>query len=932
MGKRSGRDDLRRLTLIALRRPFLGRRPRRLLVLLAGLVAIVGWQWTFVVQRAHLDRSFPLEASSGLNAEHRFVYFFYYLGLYPVTSVEGHRDFLGERGYDRFSREAAERVIRERGESLLMEWKHTIRVGERGKMFLYLPDAILKGKPRPPLSVRPLHAAVFTLALGAVFSAFWWARLPLLGAVLTLLVGSHPFQVFEVYGNKNVFGWPITTSLLVLALSVPFLRSRRRPLFPLVAPAAAIGALVATIGQVRSEPATIIVSALLACVFLTGARASARLALAATVLGAFFAVSTAWRLWFDFKFAQARSVVAAAGGHPYDGPRDMTHAIWHPIWCGLGDFDTTHGYAWADTAAAGYAHPILRDVYGVPVPEWNPESWGYYDAFWDPGRRYYKMPYEMPHYSEVLRDKVLSDIAEDPGWYAGILGRRAWRLLTETAPLRVAVGAAYVTLPWSGLSDASHHRGPRRDAKLDALEGRELSARHLTSRTADLLRPRHDDVQLVPRRVRRRRAFGRGRGTHGLRPETVAAVVSRPLVSVIAPVYNEEPVIDEFVRRLRAVMEALADKYDFEVLLVDDGSRDGSLARMKALVVAEPRLRVLELRRNYGQTAALQAGFDAARGEILLSMDSDLQHFPEDIPQFLETLETGYEVVCGWRHQRAEGIVRRWPSRVANLLLRGVSGLEIHDFGTTFRAYRAELVKDLRLLGDFHRYIPALARQAGGRITEVPIRNIVRPAGESSYGLGRTVGVSLDLVLLYFLFRYMDRPMRAFGQLALVRGHRGRRHPRRPPRHGLDVRGPDRARAQRLVPDLHTAPARLDPDRPHGHPGRDTRARPLRNGGPPRLRRAARVARGGAAGLMCGLVGLYAADGPVPHRALWGRPRQPPAPPRPGRRVVLGRRSVLPRDIAAWPSSAWIRATSRWRPRTAASWSSSTARSTTSSS
>ena len=243
--------------------------------------------------------------------------------------------------------------------------------------------------------------------------------------------------------------------------------------------------------------------------------------------------------------------------------------------------------------------------------------------------------------------------------------------------------------------------------------------------------------------------------------------MSRPLVSVIAPVYNEEPVIDEFVRRLRAVMEALADKYDFEVLLVDDGSRDGSLARMKALVLAEPRLRVLELRRNYGQTAALQAGFDAARGEILLSMDSDLQHFPEDIPQFLETLETGYEVVCGWRHQRAEGIVRRWPSRVANLLLRGVSGLEIHDFGTTFRAYRAELVKDLRLLGDFHRYIPALARQAGGRITEVPIRNIARPAGESSYGLGRTVGVSLDLVLLYFLFRYMDRPMRAFGQLAL---------------------------------------------------------------------------------------------------------------------------------------------------------------------
>jgi len=248
---------------------------------------------------------------------------------------------------------------------------------------------------------------------------------------------------------------------------------------------------------------------------------------------------------------------------------------------------------------------------------------------------------------------------------------------------------------------------------------------------------------------------------------------TRALVSVIAPVYDEEAVIEEFVTRLFTVLDGLRDRYDAEIVLVDDGSHDASLAKMKARVAGDPRLRVLELRRNYGQTAALQAGFDAARGEILVTLDSDLQHFPEDIPQFLETLETGYEVVCGWRHQRAEGIARRWPSRAANLLLRGLSGLDIHDFGTTFRAYRAELVKDLRLLGDFHRYIPALARQAGGRITEVPIRNVMRPAGHSSYGLGRTLGVSLDLVLLYFLSRYMDRPLRAFGKLALLAGTAG---------------------------------------------------------------------------------------------------------------------------------------------------------------
>jgi glycosyltransferase involved in cell wall biosynthesis len=241
-----------------------------------------------------------------------------------------------------------------------------------------------------------------------------------------------------------------------------------------------------------------------------------------------------------------------------------------------------------------------------------------------------------------------------------------------------------------------------------------------------------------------------------------------PLVSVIAPVYNEEAAIEEFVTRLGAVLDGLRDRYAFEIILVDDGSRDQSLARMKTLLGREPRLRVLELRRNYGQTAALQAGFDAAAGDILITLDSDLQHFPEEIPQFLTVLEQGYEVVCGWRHQRAEGVIRRWPSRAANLVLRWLSGVAIHDFGTTFRAYRAELVKDLRLLGDFHRYIPALAQQAGGRIAEVPIRNVVRPAGQSSYGLGRTLGVSLDLVLLYFLSRYVDRPLRAFGKLALM--------------------------------------------------------------------------------------------------------------------------------------------------------------------
>ena len=240
----------------------------------------------------------------------------------------------------------------------------------------------------------------------------------------------------------------------------------------------------------------------------------------------------------------------------------------------------------------------------------------------------------------------------------------------------------------------------------------------------------------------------------------------RSLVSVIAPVYNEEAIIGQFVERVVRAADSVADRYDAEFILVDDGSRDGSLAVLRALTKSEPRLRVVELRRNYGQTAALQAGLDAAHGDVLVTMDSDLQHFPEEIPAFLAKLAEGYDVVCGWRHQRREGIIRRWPSRVANLIIRRESGISIHDFGTTFRAYRADVVKELRLFGEFHRYVPVLAHMAGARMTEIPIENVERATGRSNYGVSRTFGVVLDLCVLHFLHRYMDRPMRAFGAIA----------------------------------------------------------------------------------------------------------------------------------------------------------------------
>lgn len=239
-------------------------------------------------------------------------------------------------------------------------------------------------------------------------------------------------------------------------------------------------------------------------------------------------------------------------------------------------------------------------------------------------------------------------------------------------------------------------------------------------------------------------------------------------VSVVAPVYNEQDVLPELLARLGVVAENLADRYDFEFVFVDDGSSDGSLGVARELAEGDPRLRVVELRRNYGQTAALQAGLDHARGAVVVSMDADLQHFPEDIPLLLEQIEAGYEVVCGWRHDRREGVIRRYPSAIANWIIRKVMGLSIHDIGTTFRAYTSDVARGLRLLGENHRFVPVFAKIAGARITEVKIQNVERPSGASNYGLSRTLNVLLDIFFVGFFVHYLDRPIRLFGRIALA--------------------------------------------------------------------------------------------------------------------------------------------------------------------
>jgi glycosyltransferase involved in cell wall biosynthesis len=247
-----------------------------------------------------------------------------------------------------------------------------------------------------------------------------------------------------------------------------------------------------------------------------------------------------------------------------------------------------------------------------------------------------------------------------------------------------------------------------------------------------------------------------------------ATAGSRPLISIVAPVYNESATLPEFVRRIGAVCDAVSSRYASEIVLVDDGSTDHTLQIARELIDREPRLRVIELRRNFGQTAALQAGLSHAGGAFVISMDSDLQHFPEDIPLFIEQAERGFDLVCGWRKDRQENAMRRWPSRLANLLIERVIGVQLHDFGTTFRLYRADLLSHINLIGEEHRFVPALAHMVGARITEIPIQNIERPVGASNYGIGRTFGVALDILFLYFSRFYATRPLRVFGKVAVA--------------------------------------------------------------------------------------------------------------------------------------------------------------------
>lgn len=250
--------------------------------------------------------------------------------------------------------------------------------------------------------------------------------------------------------------------------------------------------------------------------------------------------------------------------------------------------------------------------------------------------------------------------------------------------------------------------------------------------------------------------------------DDAAPVALKPLrISVVIPLYNEEESIPHLRTSLTEAMTPYGDCY--EVVIVDDGSKDRSYPLLQEWAAEDDHITVIRLRRNFGQTAAFSAGFDYARGEVVITMDADLQNDPADVPKLMAKIDEGYDIVSGWRINRQDRYWdRKLPSMIANRLISNVTDVQLHDYGCSMKAYRRDVLQHVKLYGELHRFIPALASQVGGTVSEVAVNHRARQFGRSKYGISRTIRVMLDLILVWFLGSYSTRPIHVFGAMGLL--------------------------------------------------------------------------------------------------------------------------------------------------------------------
>lgn len=413
------------------------RYPRvNLAILVLGLVLIPIWQASFARHPERLDDDYRQRTTGlmGHDVWRDFFYFHYYLGLFPVLSEETTFEY---------SRAGAEALLRDHPDSILMEKRHKMRDGELGQVFAFWPAALLRGSPEGA-TVRTFNILVFVASLMALWFALWWAGHPIAGLMLVVLAGSNPHQLYEIYVDQHVLGFAIAFALLVLALHLPLMGARKAPRwYPWLLPAFA-GVLFAAARQVRPEPFLLVISVLAIYLTAPGLRWTQRGAMALSFLVATWVATLATASYFEREFQDAAARVGETGGHVYNGPRRDYHTTWFAIFAGLGDFDKKKGYGyWEDRDVYRYGLPLLEKRLGIDL-DWQGEL--YLNHYYDGAGKYGKKLEDYPEFNEIIRDKVIGDIAGDPLWYAGILWDRLKVIGLDTTPLRLAWGGHWTTI------------------------------------------------------------------------------------------------------------------------------------------------------------------------------------------------------------------------------------------------------------------------------------------------------------------------------------------------------------------------------------------------------------------------------------------------------------------------------------------------------
>ncbi|WP_159090680.1 hypothetical protein [Aquimarina aquimarini] len=401
---------------------FLKRRRGLRIILILTVVLNTGYYVS-----SHYKNFPPTQArvdAAGFSPDkaYKFAYFYFYTGNFPLATLNTDLEY---------SKEGANQEIATRGKDLIMEYTHWSRLGENARILAYMPNAYLKGSIDNP-SIKLFNALTFVIGLLLMFYGFWEIKKPLPGLLLLILMNCTPFFLYEVYSHENIFGLMASTFLMILGLNIKVLFLKSIDYFKLIFSAVFSGVLIGFFSEFRNEISVVIVSLLFLYMLSRYIKIVPKIVLIIIAIFSFNATKGFIRQHFNEKFEKTSQLVNLSKGHVYNGAKISGHNFWHPVFCGLGDFDSKYGYEWNDIKAYNYAIPILNKDYGMNIHY----SGKYYtDDYYDDSRLYYKKPEELENYETVVKNKVISDIKKDPLWYVTIIVKRVFRTLTTTIPV-----------------------------------------------------------------------------------------------------------------------------------------------------------------------------------------------------------------------------------------------------------------------------------------------------------------------------------------------------------------------------------------------------------------------------------------------------------------------------------------------------------------